>query len=168
MSDRQVAAGPRSIGRTSRALGGVLGLLAVPFAVVGAVVNAFPATAVFLAGRRPAAPVTLATTKFLVGFVGFPITWIAWRFLVFDGRGHPWLWTLATGPICGLVAAILGHRLYLARLARLRPSRLVLTSTAAEDLVARRTELVAAVRDALRPPARGQGSIPAGSLGDRP
>lgn len=164
VSDRQVAAGPRSVARTSRALGGVLGLIAVPFALVGLVVNLLPAAAVWLAGRRPAPPARLATTKFLTGLVLFPATWLAWRYLVFEGLDDPWLTTLVVGPLCGLVAAVLGYRLHLARLARLRPSRLVVASQAAEDLVARRAALVEAVARALDGP--GQGHVPAGSLGN--
>jgi 1-acyl-sn-glycerol-3-phosphate acyltransferase len=165
VSDRQVAAGPGGLRRTARALGGSLGVLAVPFAVVGLVVNAVPAAGVWLAGRRPAAPVTLATTKFLVGLVLFPATWLVWRYVAFDAATHPWLRTIALGPVCGLIAALLGYRLHLARLARLRPSRLVLPSTAAQDLAERRADVLAAVRAALDD---GRGGVVAGSLAVRP
>jgi 1-acyl-sn-glycerol-3-phosphate acyltransferase len=169
VSDRQVAAGPRSAGRTARALGGVASLLAVPFAIVGLVVNVAPATVVWLAGRRPASPARLATIKFLTGLAAFPLTWLAWRYLAFDALDDPWLVTVLVGPLCGLAAAVLGYRLHLARLARLKPSRLVVVSQAAEDLVARRERLVAAVAVALAaPPVGGRGPHAAGSLGDRP
>ncbi|HEX6844301.1 MAG TPA: 1-acyl-sn-glycerol-3-phosphate acyltransferase [Actinomycetota bacterium] len=169
VSDRQVAAGPRSVARTSRALGGLLALLAVPFALVGLVVNLVPSLAVHLAGRRPAPPVTLATTKFLVGLVTFPAGWLAWRYLMLEETSNPWLLTVAVGPVCGLIAAVLGHRLHRARLARLRPTRLILPMRAAEDLAERRAVLVAAVERALdEAPVGGRGPHAAGSLGDRP
>jgi hypothetical protein len=108
----------------------------------------------------------MATTKFLTGLVLFPAAWLAWRYLVFDGLDDPWLMTLLVGPLCGLVAAVLGYRLHLARLARLRPSRLVVASQAAEDLAVRRAALVGTVAHALDGP--GQGHVRAGSLDNRP
>lgn len=162
LSDRLVAAGPRDGLRPSRIVGGILTLVAIPFALVGLVVNAVPALLVHVAGRRPAAPVTLATLKFLVGFVTFPATWLAWRYLAFDDVSNPWLLTLAVGPVCGLVAAVVGDRLRRVRLARLRPSRLAVPGRAAEDLAERRAWLVEVVDEAL---GGRQGKL-AGSLDD--
>jgi 1-acyl-sn-glycerol-3-phosphate acyltransferase len=161
-TDRQVAAGPRDAVSASRVVGGALTLLAVPFALIGLVVNGVPALLVHLAGRRPAAPVTLATMKFLVGFVSFPATWLAWRYLAFGGAANPWLVTVAVGPVCGLVAAVVGDRLRRARLARLRPSRMAVPGRAADDLAERRAWVVDEVADAL---GGRRGSL-AGSLDD--
>jgi glycerol-3-phosphate O-acyltransferase/dihydroxyacetone phosphate acyltransferase len=161
-ADRQVAAGPRDVVRPARVVGGLLTLVALPFAVVGLIVNGVPALLVHLAGRRPAAPVTLATVKFLVGFVAFPATWLAWRYLAFAEASGPWLLTLVVGPLCGLVAAVVGDRLRRARLARLRPSRLAVPGRAAEDLAERRAWLVDEVDSAL---GGRQGNL-AGSLDD--
>lgn len=171
VSDREVAAGPRRDLGVRRSVGGAVTVLALPFALVGLVVNAVPALLVHLSGRRPAAPVTLATVKFLVGFVAFPLTWLAWRYLAFDGASNPWLLTAAVGPACGLVAAIVGDRLRRVRLARLRPSRLAVPGRAAEDLAERRSWLVDAVGSALAEGAgddQGRRQGGAGSLDDRP
>jgi hypothetical protein len=129
--------------------GGFLTLIVLPFAVVGLVVNAIPALAVHLAGRRKAEPVTLATVKFLVGSVAFPVTWLVLRYGVVDETSSPWLWTVVLGPLCGLVAAITADRLRRIRLARLRPARLVVPTRAAEDLSERRAWLVESVHTAV-------------------
>ena len=165
-TDRAVAAGHRPTARPSRILATLFTILALPFAVIGLVANLVPATIVHLAGRRGAAPVTLATIKFLTGLVAFPLTWWILARWVFHGTSHPWLWSLAVGPICGLVAAIVIDRLRRARLARLRPGRLIVPDRAAEDLLDRRAWLVEMVRAALGDD--GQASIPAGSLDVRP
>ena len=143
--DRAVAAGPRAGFGAARVVGGLLTLLALPFAVVGVVVNAIPALAVHLVGRREAEPVTLATTKFLVGAVAFPVTWLVLRYVVVDATSEPWLWTFLLGPLCGLLAAICADRFRRIRLARLRPARLVVPTRAAEDLQERRAWLVESV-----------------------
>jgi 1-acyl-sn-glycerol-3-phosphate acyltransferase len=166
LPDAVVAAGPRSRLDGPRIAGGVLTVLAIPLAAVGAVANAVPAAVVHLTGRRPAAPVTLATIKFLVGFVCFPLTWLALRSFVFDAAARPWLWTVLAGPVCGLVAAVVGDRWRRIRLARLRPSRMMVPSQAAEDLGERRSWLVDQVAAALD--AAGHGPGTAGSLGNRP
>jgi len=165
-TDRAAAAGHRPAARPSRVLGSLLTILALPFALVGLAANLIPAALVHLAGRRPAAPATLATVKFLTGAIAFPLTWWALARWVFDGTSHPWLWSLAVGPVCGLTAAIVLDRLRRARLARLRPGRLIVPDRAAEDLLDRRAWLVEMVRAALRDD--GQASIPAGSLDVRP
>jgi hypothetical protein len=143
-------------------------VVAVPLAVVGLVVNGAPALLVHLAGRRPAAPVTMATTKFLVGLVAFPVTWLVLRYVVLDEVAAPWPLTVLLGPVCGLAAAVVADRARRARLARLRPSRLAIPDRAAEDLAERRAWLVDAVGDALTNDPAGQRSDATGSLDDRP
>jgi hypothetical protein len=166
--DRAVAAGSRP-GRTrpARIAANVLTVAALPLALVGLAANIVPATLVHLAGRRPAAPVTLATIKFLTGLVAFPLTWWVLERTVFDGASHPWLWTIAVGPVSGLCAAVVADRLRRARLARLRPGRLIVPDRAAEDLLDRRGWLVEMVGQAIAEDP-GQGSISAGSLDVRP
>jgi glycerol-3-phosphate O-acyltransferase / dihydroxyacetone phosphate acyltransferase len=155
-SDRAVAAG-RALGRSWLRMAGVaVTLLAVPLALVGAAVNLIPAALVHLAGRRPAAPVTLATVKFLVGLVAFPAWWLVVRFWVLD-VAHPWLTAAALGPGAGVVAAIVVQRLRLIRLARLQPERLIVPDRAAEDLAERRAWLVEAVADATGGGSAGRG-----------
>jgi hypothetical protein len=110
--------------------------------------------------------VTLATVKFLVGFVAFPATWLAWRYLALDRAANPWLATIAVGPVCGLIAAVVGDRLRRARLARLRPSRLAVPGRAAEDLAERRAWLAEVVAAALADRAPGRDRSGAGSLDD--
>jgi hypothetical protein len=164
--DRIVAAGTAPKPGAARVLGGILTVLALPFAVIGAVVNALPALAVHLAGRRPAPPVTLATIKFLVGFVLFPLDWLILRYVLLDGTARPWVWTVLLGPVCGLVAAVVGDRLRRIRLARLRPERMLLPDRAADDLAERRAWLVEQVAAAVD--GAGQGPETAGSLDHRP
>jgi 1-acyl-sn-glycerol-3-phosphate acyltransferase len=147
--DRAVAAGPRGGVGAARIAGGVLTVVALPFAAVGLVVNALPALAVNVAGRRKAEPVTLATIKFLVGLVAFPLTWIALRYLILDETSEPWLWTVVLGPGCGLVTAVTADRIRRIRLARLRPARLVVPTRVADDLLERRAWLVETVGRAL-------------------
>jgi 1-acyl-sn-glycerol-3-phosphate acyltransferase len=160
-TDRAVAAGRRHGLGAARVAGGLLTLAAVPVAALGLVVNALPAFLVHLAGRRPAAPVTLATVKFLVGLVVFPLSWIALRTWVIRDAPHPWLLTAMLGPVCGLVAAVVADRLRRARLARLRPGRLVVPDRAAEDLFERRAWLVESVRAGLQDPGSpAPGSTP--------
>jgi glycerol-3-phosphate O-acyltransferase / dihydroxyacetone phosphate acyltransferase len=167
-ADRAVAAGSRP-GRThpTRLAADVLTIVALPLALVGLVANIVPAMLVHLAGRRPAAPVTLATVKFLTGLVAFPLTWWVLERTVFHAVSHPWLWTIAVGPICGLCTAVVADRVRRARLARLRPGRLIVPDRAAEDLLDRRAWLVEMVGQAVADD-RGQGSISAGSLDVRP
>ncbi|MGE5225749.1 MAG: 1-acyl-sn-glycerol-3-phosphate acyltransferase [Planctomycetaceae bacterium] len=157
-SDRAVAAGRRHGLSAARVAGGVLTVLMLPLALVGLVVNAVPALFVHLAGRRAAAPVTLATVKFLVALIAFPLAWFALRRWVVGGAAHPLLLTAALGPGCGLVAAVVGDRVRRARLARLRPGRLVVPDRAAEDLLERRAWLVETVAAALGEAAAGPGS----------
>jgi 1-acyl-sn-glycerol-3-phosphate acyltransferase len=167
-SDRAVAGGGRP-GRTrpTRIAATLLTIVALPFALVGLVANIAPATLVHLAGRRPAAPVTLATIKFLTALVAFPVAWWVLERWVFGPASHPWLWTIAVGPVCGLCAAVVVDRIRRTRLARLRPGRLIVPDRAAEDLFDRRAWLVEVVGRALDA-GDGQGSIPAGSLDVRP
>lgn len=162
--DRVVAAGPRHGLGTARLAGGVATVLVLPFALVGVVVNLPPAALVHLVGRRPAAPVTLATVKFLVGLVVFPLAWLAVRYWLVEELAHPWAVTAAIGPACGLVAAVVADRLRRARLARLRPGRLVLPDRAAGDLRDRRAWLIDLVRTELVSPA-GTGDPGAGGTG---
>ncbi|MGZ4132838.1 MAG: hypothetical protein ACXVWF_07310, partial [Actinomycetota bacterium] len=162
-TDRAAAAGRRGGLSAARAAGGVLTVAALPLAAVGLVLNAVPALLVHLAGRRPAAPVTLATVKFLVGLVVFPLSWIALREWVVRDAPHPWLLTAALGPGCGLVAAVVADRLRRVRLARLRPGRLVVPDRAAEDLLERRAWLVESVGVALDDAAPGVPRRPPGS-----
>ena len=165
LQDRVVAAGRTGGPGAWRVAGGIITVLALPFAVVGAVANAIPAVVVHVAGRRPAPPVRLATIKFLTGFVLVPAMWLALRYLVFDGTTRPWLWTTLVGPVCGLVAVVVGDRLRRIRLARLRPARMLLPDRAADDLAERRAWLVDQVAAALD--GAGQAPEAAGSLEDR-
>jgi glycerol-3-phosphate O-acyltransferase/dihydroxyacetone phosphate acyltransferase len=148
-TDRAVAAGRRRGLSAARVAGGAVTVAMLPLALVGLVVNAVPALLVHLAGRRPAAPVTLATVKFLAGLFVFPLSWLALRRWVIGDAPHPWLLTAALGPVCGLVTAVVVDRLRRARLARLRPARLVVPDRAAEDLSERRAWLVETVGAAL-------------------
>ena len=151
--DRAVAAGPRGGVGAARVAAGLLTLLALPLALVGALVNAPPALAVHVAGRRKVEPVTLATIKFLVGVVAFPATWLVLRYGVLDGTSEPWLWTVLLGPLCGLIAAVTADRIRRIRLARLRPARLVVPTRVADDLLERRAWLVESVEAAVGVPS---------------
>jgi hypothetical protein len=168
LHDRAVAAGPRGSLGPARVAAAIATVVAVPLALVGLAVNGAPALLVHLAGRRPAAPVTMATVKFLVGLVAFPVTWLVLRYVVLDEVAAPWPLTVLLGPVCGLAAAVVADRARRARLARLRPSRLAIPDRAAEDLAERRAWLVDAVGEALAGDPAGQRSDATGSLDDRP
>ena len=117
-----VAARTRLPADPCRATVATLALL--PLAVVGASSTSCPALAVHVAGRPRMAPVTRATGKFLAAIVLFPLAWIAWRYLAFGDLPHPWWWTLAAGPACGLAALWVTDRVRRAWRARLDLRRL--------------------------------------------
>lgn len=166
ISDAAVATDPRRHRRVH--LAGVMAaaLLAAP-AVVGAVVNAVPGILTWLSGRRPMAPVTRATVKFLVATVCFPLTWLVVRYLppVRD-TAHPWWVTGVIGPACGFAAAWLGARLRRARRARVNLRRLAGVGASLDDLRARRDRVVEAVGAVTAEDRFGQAGVPAGRLGD--
>jgi glycerol-3-phosphate O-acyltransferase/dihydroxyacetone phosphate acyltransferase len=148
VSDAVVAPGAReALLRRSR-LGWLLTLALAPLAAIGLVANAVPVVAVFVVGRRPMPPVTHATAKFLTAIVLFPANWALLRWFVFDATSHPWLLTLAVGPVCGLAALWCVGRAIRARRARLGLRRLAAASGLVEDLRARRAHLLDAVRAA--------------------
>jgi 1-acyl-sn-glycerol-3-phosphate acyltransferase len=60
-------------------------VLVAPFAIAGFFINVVPALVVAAAGRQVVAPVTKGTVRVLVGFVVFPLTWLALS--VFDVGG---------------------------------------------------------------------------------
>lgn len=164
--DAVVAPGAEAAFRARSRIGRVLTLVLVPFAVAGVVANAVPAAGVYLAGRRRAPPVTHATTKFLVGLGLFLVNLVLLRWVLPDGAGHPWLLTVAVGPLCGLAALWVAGRTIRARRARLGFRRLAAATGALEDLRARRAALVASVHEARAERAR-RGPDDAGSLGAR-
>ena len=157
--------------RRSR-LGWLLTLALAPLAAIGLVANAVPVVAVYAVGRRPMPPVTHATAKFLTAIVLFPANWAVLRWFVFDATSHPWLLTLAVGPVCGLAALWCVGRAIRARRARLGLRRLAAASGLVEDLRARRAHLVDAVRAARSGPTREtddrRGQHGAGSLDLQP
>ena len=166
ITDAAVAADPRRHRRV-HAAGVAVGLTLAAPAVVGVVVNAVPGLLTWASGRRPMAPVTRATVKFLVAFTSFPLTWLAWRFLppVRDA-GHPWAVTAVIGPACGLAAAWVGARWRRARRARLNLRRVAGAGAALDDLRARRGRVVDAVAAVTAEDRLGQAGVPAGRLGD--
>jgi glycerol-3-phosphate O-acyltransferase/dihydroxyacetone phosphate acyltransferase len=166
ITDAAVATDPRRHRRVHLAGVVVAVLVAVP-AVVGVLVNAAPGTLTWLSGRRPMAPVTRATVKFLVALVCFPLTWLVVRYLppVRDST-HPWLVTAVIGPVCGLAAAWLVARLRRARRARVNLRRLAGVGASLDDLRARRNRVVEAAGAATAEDRFGQAGVPAGRLGD--
>jgi len=172
VSDAVVAPGAgEALLRRSR-LGWLLTLALAPLAAIGLVANAVPVVAVFAVGRRPMPPVTHATAKFLTAIVLFPANWALLRWFVFDATSHPWLLTLALGPVCGLAALWCVGRAIRARRARLGLRRLAAASGLVEDLRARRAHLVDTVRAARSGPTREtddrRGKHGAGSLDQQP
>ena len=154
-------------------MGWVLTLALAPLAVVGLVANAIPTALVYAVGRRPMAPVTHATVKFLVAIVAFTANWATLRWWVFDDTGSPWLLALGAGPLCGLATLWSVGRAVRARRARLGLRRLAGAAGVLEDLRARRAQLVEAVRAATATTGgggveRGRGEEGAGSLDVRP
>jgi glycerol-3-phosphate O-acyltransferase/dihydroxyacetone phosphate acyltransferase len=159
-SDAVVAPGAEeAFDRRSR-VAWILTAALTPLAAVGTVANLLPLLGVYAVGRRPLPPVTRATAKFLTAIVLFSADVVALRWLVFRSTAHPWLLTLAMGPICGLVALWVVGRAIRARRARLGLRRLARASGALEDLRARRARVVEAVRAAER--ASGERTAPDG------
>jgi glycerol-3-phosphate O-acyltransferase / dihydroxyacetone phosphate acyltransferase len=159
-----------ALARRSR-LGWILTLALAPLAAVGFLANAVPVIAVYAVGRRAMPPVTHATAKFLTALVLFPANWAVLRWVVFDIASHPWLLTLAVGPVCGVAALWCVGRAIRARRARLGLRRLAAASGPVEDLRARRARLVDAVRAATAVGGggeRGRGEEGAGSLDLQP
>jgi glycerol-3-phosphate O-acyltransferase / dihydroxyacetone phosphate acyltransferase len=156
-----------ALARRSR-IGWLLTVALAPIAVVGLVANALPVIAVFAVGRRPMPPVTHATAKFLTAIVLFPANWAVLRWVVFDAASHPWLLTLAVGPVCGVVALWCVGRAIRARRARLGLRRLAAASGLVEDLRTRRARLVLAVRASTSREEHGPRPDGAGSLDLQP
>jgi len=61
-----------------------VGLLLLPFAVIGGIVNAIPLLLVWLVGRLKVADAMMATIKPLAALVVFLLTWGVWIFLVWQ------------------------------------------------------------------------------------
>jgi glycerol-3-phosphate O-acyltransferase/dihydroxyacetone phosphate acyltransferase len=169
--DAVVAPGAEeALARRSR-LGWILTLALAPLAAAGLLANAVPVIAVYGVGRRAMPPVTHATAKFLTALVLFPANWAVLRWVVFDAASHPWLLTLAVGPVCGLAALWCVGRAIRARRARLGLRRLAAATGLVEDLRARRARLVETVRVATAIGGgveRGRGEEGAGSLDLQP
>ena len=145
VNDRAVVVPPERGFRRIHVAATVATLALLPLAVVGAFVNLVPALAVHVSGRPRMAPVTRATWKFLTAILLFPLAWIAWRYLAFGDLPHPWWWTLAAGPACGLAALWVTDRVRRAWRARLDLRRLAATGPALDELRRRRDTVIAAV-----------------------
>lgn len=145
VTDAAVATAPARGFRRLHLVAIVATVALLPLAALGAIVNALPGVAVHLAGRPRMAPVTRATAKFLTAVVLFPATWVAWRYLVFEGREHPWWWTVLAGPACGLAAWWVADRARRAWRARLDLRRLAGTGPALQELRGRRAAVIEAV-----------------------
>jgi 1-acyl-sn-glycerol-3-phosphate acyltransferase len=162
--DAIVAPGAReALARRSK-LGWALTLALTPLAALGLLANAVPAIGVYAVGRRAMPPVTHATAKFLTAIALFSANVVFLRWVVFDAVAHPWVLTLAVGPICGLAALWCVGRAIRARRARLGIRRLAAASAVREDLRARRARLVEAVRAAAPGSKDRRGQDGAGSL----
>ena len=79
LEDRDLTGGTTlsSLARRAVVLGVLLVVLA-PLALAGLFANLVPLALVLVAGLVVKAPVTKGTVRFLVGFVMFPLTWLAW------------------------------------------------------------------------------------------
>lgn len=80
----------------------VIGLLLVPFAVVGVVVNAIPMLVVWLIGRLKVADAMMATIKPIGGLVAFLLTWLGFTY-----------WALTNWGLGGAAAMVLLLPVYL-------------------------------------------------------
>jgi 1-acyl-sn-glycerol-3-phosphate acyltransferase len=156
--DAVVAPGAdEALARRSR-IGWMLTLALSPLAVVGLLANAVPTVLVYAVGRRSMPPVTHATAKFLTAIVAFAANWAMLRWWVFADIAHPWLLTLAAGPVCGLAALWCVGRALRARRARIGIHTLGGAAAVLEDLRVRRGRLVEAVRAATPATSQGRGS----------
>ncbi len=88
------------------------GLLALPFAVVGILLNGLPYGAVALVARRVEdEPNQVATFKLFPSLVAYPLTWLGESALAAVWRGlGPALWVLALAPLTGYVAMLFLER----------------------------------------------------------
>ena len=124
-------------------------------------------------GDRRMAPVTRATSKFLHGDRPLPahLDRVALPGVRRPAR-HPWLWTVAAGPVCGLAALWVADRVRRAWRARLRPARGSRPRAGARTSSARRRAgVIEAVEQRwpgcpVRRDDRVTVSVPAGSLTD--
>ncbi|MGI9585708.1 MAG: 1-acyl-sn-glycerol-3-phosphate acyltransferase [Acidimicrobiia bacterium] len=65
----------------------VIGLVLLPFALVGAVVNAIPMLIVWLIGRLKVADAMMATIKPLGALLAFLVTWAVWVYVAWSRDG---------------------------------------------------------------------------------
>jgi hypothetical protein len=74
----------------------ILGILLLPFATIGLLINALPMALLWLVGRIKAAPAMMATVKPLAAIVLFGITWAVfiWRVAMGDGLGGSAIWVV--------------------------------------------------------------------------
>ena len=74
----------------------ILGILLLPFATIGLLINALPMALLWLVGRIKAAPAMMATVKPLAAIVLFGITWAVfiWRVAMGGGLGGSAIWVV--------------------------------------------------------------------------
>jgi 1-acyl-sn-glycerol-3-phosphate acyltransferase len=74
----------------------ILGILLIPFAAIGLLINALPMALLWLVGRIKAAPAMMATVKPLAAMVLFGITWAVfiWRVATAGALGGSAIWVV--------------------------------------------------------------------------
>ncbi|MGH2641789.1 MAG: lysophospholipid acyltransferase family protein [Actinomycetota bacterium] len=160
VSDAVVAPGAEEAFTRRSRVGWLLTLALSPLAAAGFLANVVPTALVYAVGRRRMPPVTHATAKFLTAIVAFSANWAALRWWAFADSAHPWLFTLAAGPVCGLAALWCVGRAIRARRARLGLRTLAGAVAVLDDLRARRIHLVESVRAVTPAASHGPGPGP--------
>jgi glycerol-3-phosphate O-acyltransferase / dihydroxyacetone phosphate acyltransferase len=126
-------------------------VLAAPFGLVGAVVNA-PAflTVKAAAATRKMQPIDVANFRLLASLVAFPVTWVGWGFVARRLRvRHPFALAVLAGPATGHAAVVTWEKWQDVRTARVQWRNTVSDRDLLSYLRRERTAVVEAVDKAL-------------------
>ncbi|MGI9610358.1 MAG: 1-acyl-sn-glycerol-3-phosphate acyltransferase, partial [Acidimicrobiia bacterium] len=128
----------------------VIGLVLLPYAILGLLVHLIPFLIVKAVGLARLAPAAMASLKPIAAILSFGITWIVLAVSMGNRFGSGWGWaTLLVVPLYGIAAVVLWERGVLARkVVRMRKGE-GLEGSALDILLRRRTDLVTTVLEAL-------------------
>jgi glycerol-3-phosphate O-acyltransferase/dihydroxyacetone phosphate acyltransferase len=126
-------------------------VLAAPFGLVGAVVNAPAFVAVKAAATtRKMRPIDVANFRLLASLVAFPVTWVGWGFVARRVRvRHPFGFALLAGPVTGHAAVVTWEKWQDVRTARLQWRNTARDQDLLSYLRSERAAVVAAVGASL-------------------
>lgn len=127
-----------------------IGLVLLPYAILGLLIHAIPFLIVKAVGLLRLAPAAMASLKPIVAILAFTTTWAVTAFAAYQQWGWTAAWaTLLVVPLYGVAAVVLWERLVLgSRVIRSR-RRSQISGSIEEVLLGRRRELVTKVVEAL-------------------